>query len=106
MRPSLHVCVVTSIAAVIVACARQPAAAVTSRAGAATTTTVPTPDFSRVRARMARLVAAGAAPSFTAAVAQGGRIIWETGVGLADRERAIPASPETIYPLASVSKSI
>ena len=38
------------------------------------------------------------------AVAREGEIIWEVGVGLANREKNIPASEHTMYPLASISK--
>jgi CubicO group peptidase (beta-lactamase class C family) len=62
--------------------------------------------FVRVRARMDSLVSAGTVPSVAVAVAKGGRIVWEAAAGLADRERGIRATPETIYPVASVAKSI
>ena len=45
-------------------------------------------------------------PSLTVAVARDGRILWEEGFGLADRERKIPATPHTRYSLASVSKPV
>jgi len=40
------------------------------------------------------------------AVARDGEIIWEDGFGLADRERDIPATEHTPYPLASISKPL
>jgi len=40
------------------------------------------------------------------AVARGGKIIWEKGFGLADREKNIPATEHTMYTLASISKQI
>ena len=40
------------------------------------------------------------------AVASDGEIIWEAGFGLADREKNIPATEHTQYPLASISKSL
>ena len=43
-------------------------------------------------------------PSLSVAVARGGKIVWEEGFGLADRERMIPATPNTMYSLASISK--
>jgi len=39
-----------------------------------------------------------------AAVAREGEIIWEVGVVLANREKNIPASEHSMYPLASISK--
>ena len=40
------------------------------------------------------------------AVARDGEILWEEGFGLADREKNIPATPHTMYPLASISKPL
>lgn len=53
---------------------------------------------------MQALVSSGALPSVSVAVAEDGRIIWETAVGWADRERRLPATPYTPYSLASISK--
>lgn len=41
----------------------------------------------------------------TAGVGFGAQIVWAQGFGWADRDRAIPASPETIYRTGSISKS-
>jgi CubicO group peptidase (beta-lactamase class C family) len=62
--------------------------------------------FGRIRARMDSLVAAGTMPSLAVAVAKDGRIVWEAAAGMADRERGVRATAETIYPVASVAKSI
>jgi CubicO group peptidase (beta-lactamase class C family) len=62
--------------------------------------------FDAVRARIERLVADGEVPSMAVAVARDGEIIWEQGFGLADRERDIPATEHTPYPLASISKPL
>lgn len=45
-------------------------------------------------------------PGMAVAVARHGRIIWEHGYGWAVPERHIPATPHTMFGLASVSKSI
>ena len=45
-------------------------------------------------------------PSVSVAVAQQGRIIWEEGFGWANREERIPATENTMYSLASISKPI
>lgn len=42
--------------------------------------------------------------SCSAALAVGGRLIWSYASGWADRERRIPATAKTIYPVASTSK--
>ena len=62
--------------------------------------------FSAVRAHIEQLVADGKIPSMAVAVARDGEIIWEKGFGLADRERNIPATEHTPYPLASISKTL
>ncbi len=71
----------------------------------ATATTEPDP-FNAVRERIEQLVADGQVPSMAVAVARDGEIIWEEGFGLADRERNIPATEHTPYPLASISKPL
>lgn len=43
-------------------------------------------------------------PSVAVAVAKGGKILWEEGFGMADRERQVPATAQTMYSLASISK--
>jgi len=45
-------------------------------------------------------------PSMAAAVAQDGKIIWEEAWGLANVEKKIPATPQTMYSLASTTKPI
>jgi CubicO group peptidase (beta-lactamase class C family) len=59
--------------------------------------------FDSVRALIRRAINDGV-PSVAVAVAKDGRIIWEEGFGLADRERSVPAAPNTMYSLASISK--
>jgi CubicO group peptidase (beta-lactamase class C family) len=45
-------------------------------------------------------------PSFAIGVVRNREVVWEEGVGWADRESKTPATSETLYPIASVSKSI
>ncbi len=45
-------------------------------------------------------------PSLTVAAARDGEILWEEDFGWADRENRIPATPHTLYSLASISKPI
>jgi CubicO group peptidase (beta-lactamase class C family) len=45
-------------------------------------------------------------PSIAVAVAHKGEVIWEEGFGFADPEKKVPATAQTIYSLASVSKPI
>jgi CubicO group peptidase (beta-lactamase class C family) len=56
--------------------------------------------------RLTRLVASDSTPAAAVAVVQRGRIIWERGFGEIDRASHLPASPGSIFFLASVSKSI
>lgn len=44
--------------------------------------------------------------SVAVAVARDGKIIWEQGFGLADRENRTPATEHTLYSIASISKPI
>src|SRR5262245_60168737 len=45
-------------------------------------------------------------PSIAVAVAREGQIIWEEAFGWADTEKRVPATPHTMYSLASISKPI
>ena len=59
-----------------------------------------------LRPRIRRLIDSLHAPSLAIAVAQHGTIIWEEGFGYADIARKIPATPNTLYSMASISKPI
>ena len=48
----------------------------------------------------------GEVASLSIAVAQKGEVIWEESFGWADKGRKIKATPSTVYPVASLSKSI
>jgi len=60
----------------------------------------------RAKAQLDALLRASGSPSLTAAVARGGEIVWTYAAGLADRERAVAASPRTVYNIGSVSKAV
>ncbi len=64
------------------------------------------PKFSKVGDQIRSVVATGAVPAISVAVSQHGRVVWEQGFGWADRERHIPATAETPFYLASVTKSL
>jgi CubicO group peptidase (beta-lactamase class C family) len=59
-----------------------------------------------LRARIKVIMDSGNAPSLAWAVAKGGRIVWEEGMGFSDLERRTPATPNTAYSMASISKPI
>src|SRR5262245_25528869 len=59
------------------------------------------PDFER---ELESLRAPLRIPGMSAAIAEGDRVTWARGFGAADRERGILAGPDTIYPLASLTK--
>lgn len=60
--------------------------------------------FAAVVDTIRRLIAEDGVPSVTVAVAQRGRIVWEEGFGHADLARRRPATPRTLYSLASITK--
>ena len=60
--------------------------------------------FEGVRQTILAEIEKGRLPSLAVAVARNGRVAWEEGFGWADLERHIPATHNTIYSLASVSK--
>jgi CubicO group peptidase (beta-lactamase class C family) len=61
-------------------------------------------DFSPLRAYIQKTIADKQLPSISVAVAKNGKIIWEEAFGWADREKMIPATPDTMYALASLTK--
>lgn len=63
------------------------------------------PDFSEVRKLIQTQMAARGIPSISVAVARRGEIIWEEAFGFADKEKGIPANKETMYYVASVTKT-
>jgi CubicO group peptidase (beta-lactamase class C family) len=64
------------------------------------------PDFSEVRKFIRDHMARDSVPGFAIAVSRGDSILWEEGFGWADREARIPATAQTPFYLASVTKTI
>jgi CubicO group peptidase (beta-lactamase class C family) len=64
------------------------------------------PDFTAARQRIRAVMARDSLPGLTIAVVRGDSILWEEGFGWADREKRVPATPETPFYLASLSKTI
>jgi CubicO group peptidase (beta-lactamase class C family) len=62
--------------------------------------------FAPVSGKIRDMVTYWKLPSIAVAVAYNGEVIWEEGFGFADPEKKVPATAQTIYSLASVSKPI
>ena len=62
--------------------------------------------FSKVRELIIDEVMSRRVPSIVVAVAEDGKIVWEEAFGWADVENRIQATPNTIYRLGSISKTI
>lgn len=60
--------------------------------------------LARFEASLERLRRQSKIPGLSAAVVSDGRLVWARGFGQADTRRGIEATPETPYPLASVTK--
>src|ERR1044071_7164472 len=59
-----------------------------------------------VRDAAQRLMKDQGVAGLAVAVARDGKIIWEQAFGWANREKMIPATPNTMFSLASISKPI
>lgn len=59
-----------------------------------------------MRELIQKAVADGQTPSVAVGVIKNDALVWAEGFGLADRERRVPATSDTIYWLASVSKPL
>ncbi|MEJ2151601.1 MAG: serine hydrolase [Gemmatimonadota bacterium] len=62
--------------------------------------------FSEVRDIIFEQVSTGGVPSIAVAVAENGEIVWEEAFGWSDVEYQVPATPNTMYRLGSISKTI
>lgn len=55
---------------------------------------------------VSHFMAAKGVPGVSVAIVEGGEFEWSAGFGMADLENHVPATPQTLYRLASVSKPI
>jgi CubicO group peptidase (beta-lactamase class C family) len=62
--------------------------------------------FAQARRDLVERVAGGELPSIAVAVAAGGRVLWEEAIGWADREAERAATPQSLYGLGSLGKSL
>jgi CubicO group peptidase (beta-lactamase class C family) len=67
-------------------------------------TRVPVETFADLERELDALRERSGIPGMSAAIAQDGRIVWMRGFGIADRERNVVASADTIYHLSSLTK--
>jgi len=63
-------------------------------------------ELNAIRIDLQKRIKEGKIPSASIGVFQNGRIIWRESFGWADRRKKIKATPNTVYALASLSKSI
>jgi CubicO group peptidase (beta-lactamase class C family) len=75
-----------------------------AHASAALAAELPAELRSQVDAKIESLMQERGAPGVSAAIVVDGQIAYERGYGLADVENNVPATPDTIYRLASISK--
>jgi serine beta-lactamase-like protein LACTB len=60
----------------------------------------------QMESSVARFMASGSVPGVSVAVVEGGEYVWSEGFGMADLENFVLATPQTLYRLASISKSL
>jgi serine beta-lactamase-like protein LACTB, mitochondrial len=60
----------------------------------------------QIEAKVSEFMAKNKLPSVSVAVVENGAYEWAKGFGMADLENSIPATPHTLYRLASISKPI
>src|ERR671939_1376179 len=73
-----------------------------ARRSRARSASLPEPEFERI---VRRAQADERVPSISAAVFRGRELLWSGAVGLADVEAGREATPDTRYPIASITKS-
>ncbi len=70
------------------------------------TQSIITPEkLSQFERELEALADSNSVPGLSAAIVHNQQVIWSSGFGFADRENQIPATPDTPYRLASVSKT-
>jgi CubicO group peptidase (beta-lactamase class C family) len=60
----------------------------------------------KIESTISNFRAVSKAPGISAAIVENGEFVWSAGFGMADLENSVPATPQTLYRLASISKSI
>jgi CubicO group peptidase (beta-lactamase class C family) len=60
----------------------------------------------QLKSAVSKFMAQSGVPAISVGVVEGGEEIWAEGFGMADLENFVPATPQTLYRLASISKSL
>ncbi|MDX1979134.1 MAG: DUF6454 family protein [Bryobacteraceae bacterium] len=68
--------------------------------------TLPAAEFDSIRATIPARLEASDTASVAIAAVRGGKLVWEEAFGWADKESRVPATPHTMYSLASISKPV
>jgi len=55
---------------------------------------------------VSKFMAASSVPGVAVAVVENGEYVWSSGFGMADLENSVPATPQTLYRLGSISKPL
>ena len=64
------------------------------------------PTRQKLETEIQKFMAAKSIPGLSVAIVKNGNFVWANGFGMADLENSVPATPQTLYRLASVSKPI
>ena len=67
---------------------------------------LPAGTITSIDSAVARFMATNHVPGVSVAVVEGGAYAWSEGFGMADMENFVPATPQTLFRLASVSKPL
>ena len=60
----------------------------------------------KLESAVSKFMAQSSVPGISVAVVEDGEFVWSEGFGMADLENFVPATPQTLYRLASISKSL
>jgi CubicO group peptidase (beta-lactamase class C family) len=62
--------------------------------------------LSMIKGAVAKFMQKSGAPGASVAVVEDGKLVWSAGFGMADLENSVAADSDTLYRLASISKSL
>src|SRR5438874_4386259 len=67
---------------------------------------LPSYQKTQIETAVSNFMAAQSIPGTTVAIVENGEFVWSQGFGMADLENSIPATSQTLYRLASISKPL